>query len=285
MQREKSFTLIELLVVIAIIGLITSVSLVAIDLPGQRQKAKIAKILEFSSSIQNALGSEAVGIWDFDNNVLDTSGYGNNGTINGDTFFTDNTPQKIVGQSTGKYALSLDGAGDYISTKSFGLSSSVNTLTFNAWVKNSLLGQYQTLFSDGSQSGATAFIWGYRTTGSNQLVWQYANGVTFLADLTSDSFFTNYDNQWMMVTIVVDYTNKSAKFYRNGELVNTDTTINTMLYPSVNRVKYIGTYSPAAHYFKGLIDEVRIYDQALTIGQIQKDYAEGLKGYHNLVIR
>lgn len=98
MTQQKSFTLIELLVVIAIIGLLSSIVLVNIGLPGQRQKARIAKTLEFSSSIQNALGSEAVGIWTFDNNAFDTSGYGNNGTIyGGASFTTDNTPQKVVG--------------------------------------------------------------------------------------------------------------------------------------------------------------------------------------------
>src|SRR3989344_5981922 len=140
-MSNRSFTLIELLVVIAIIGLITSVSLVAIDLPGQRQKAKIAKILEFSSSIQNALGSEAVGIWDFDNNVLDSSGYGNNGTINGGATFTDETPQKIVGPSPGKYALSLDGAGDYINCgNGTSIKGSKTAITVGVWLKRNTTG-------------------------------------------------------------------------------------------------------------------------------------------------
>jgi len=39
------------------------------------------------------------------------------------------------------------------------------------------------------------------------------------------------------------------------------------------------------NFFKGLIDEVRIYSRALTTAEIQKHYAEGLKKYKNLVTK
>ena len=88
---HKSFTIIELLVVIAIIGLLASVVLVSMS--GVREKARIANALEFSQSVDFALGAYAVGWWDFDEGsgamAGDKSEYSNNGTINGAVYTVD----------------------------------------------------------------------------------------------------------------------------------------------------------------------------------------------------
>ena len=88
-MNNKSFTLIELLVVIAVIGLLTSI--VMVSMKGTRGKAKITKGLQFSQSINHALGAHAVGIWDFNDHdtpgvANDRSGYANHGTITGATY-------------------------------------------------------------------------------------------------------------------------------------------------------------------------------------------------------
>ncbi|MEA3295592.1 MAG: prepilin-type N-terminal cleavage/methylation domain-containing protein, partial [Patescibacteria group bacterium] len=88
LEGAKAFTLIELLVVISIIGLLSSIVLVSTK--GIREKARLAKAQKFDSSIQHALGANAVGIWRFEEGTgttaHDESGYGNDGTIHGATF-------------------------------------------------------------------------------------------------------------------------------------------------------------------------------------------------------
>jgi hypothetical protein len=45
----------------------------------------------------------------------------------------------------------------------------------------------------------------------------------------------------------------------------------------------IGSYFTPNYYFPGLIDDVRIFSSALSAYEIQKLYAEGIKGHNDVV--
>ena len=81
---QKGFTLIELLVVIAIMGILAGFVLTTLD--NQTQKATVAKGKEFYSQVEAVVGFSTVGKWNFNEasgNALDSSGYENDGTLNG----------------------------------------------------------------------------------------------------------------------------------------------------------------------------------------------------------
>jgi len=78
--------------------------------------------------------------------------------------------------------------------------------------------------------------------------------------------------------VVVDYNNKNIKFYRNGVLFYTYTTANNMLFPDSSRAKYIGSYS-TVHLLKGSLDDVRIYNRALSADEIQALYSSSVGRY------
>jgi len=289
LQPKRSFTLIELLVVIAIIGLLSSVILV--NLSGTRQKARISKALEFSQSVQHAIGVEAVGIWNFDEGsgtlAKDASGYGNNGTIYGASF-TDDTPYKVVGSGQGKNALSFNnGNSNYVYC---GMISSASAGTMEAWIKPG--GDYsstQILIAGAAASGADVsgrYEIGVRHTGvcpSGEWFTNIANGSTNQYTCSGQTYnSTNFpQNTWTHV--VVTYDGSYVKFYKDGTLIKT----------VVQTVSGAGDAQPFAigraggypgMYFSGLIDNVHIYSTALSAYEIQQHHLAGLKTHQQLII-
>src|SRR4030042_5196641 len=106
-MKQKAFTLAEVLVVISIIGLLGSIIVVATR--GAIERAKIAKTLQFSGQINNALGVDLVGNWGFDEgengtcapsgDACDDSGYGNNGVFNNPNHHWENSPMPQLGKA------------------------------------------------------------------------------------------------------------------------------------------------------------------------------------------
>jgi len=261
MKKQKSFTLIELLVVIAIIGLLSSVVLVSMQ--GIRDKARIARGLEFSQSIQHALGAYTLGWWSFETiqagKVIDGSGHGNDCTVSGATL--------IAGMDGLDNALSFDG-NDYISNTTLNLNGAA-CMTIEVWIKPNTLSGSQMI----AQKNGPFF---FGLTGA-----KIGNsGFVLLAGGSWGGLVGNTDLKvgiWQHVAMTYD--GAKLKFYLNGAQ---DGIVSRTGALSGNGALIIGASSsgglpPTSNWFNGLIDEVRIYEQGITAGEIQRHYVEGLK--------
>jgi len=272
LKSKRSFTLIELLVVIAIIGLLSSVVLV--NLSGPRQKAKITKALEFSQSVQHAIGVEAVGIWDFDDcSAKDLSGYKNNGTING-AVCVDDTPYKVVGSGQGKNALSFDGNDDYVDCGNGVILDITNEITISMWVKlKTISGSRQVFLDKGSFTDDKSYYFGWDGSQVEMRIW-YTNG------LAVKTYAPSVDKWYYFVATGK---NGEQKFYVNGELIGSTSIIGTIT--STSRPVLLGNANGRSYYFNGIIDEVRIYSTALSVYQIKEHYLAGLEKHQQLTIK
>jgi len=206
--------------------------------------------------------------------VKDYSGYNNHGTVIGDVTWT---PNGIVG---GAYNFnrgyiqipgsdSLDGGGSW------------SEITVEVWIK---LSAYP---PSGTSTRIIARIPSYEIgiTSGKQLfasIWTATgNAMTSGHNMITSSITLNL-NAWYH--IVLTYKKSvGMTLYVNGEVVATKTpsessTLNYNIQPSgtINPL-YIGWFD----YFKGVIDEVRIYPRSLSTSQIQQRYNETKTGQTN----
>ncbi len=258
-MNSKSFTLIELLVVISVIGLLSSIVLVSLQ--GAKDKADISKAQEFSHAVRVSLGADLVGEWKFDDEAdptRDSSGNDNHGDLAGD-------PQWVTGIFG--QALEFNGTDDYVAIAD---SSVFNTtlLTIAAWVN----------FSNDSQS----FIFEKGNVNTQYSLFSHGTDIVFrtkpvggaydtLSTTKANAGITN--DQWHF--IVGTYDGAVKKLYVDGVLKLFRDWVKII--EINNNGCSIGRFggTTTGYYFTGSIDDVRIYNQALSTAEIQQLYAQG----------
>jgi flagellin-like protein len=206
-------------------------------------------------------GAQLKGIWHFDEGsettTYDNSGNGNNGTlVNGPTW----TSGKI------ESAVNFDGTDDYVSVPDADSLDFTTAMTVMAWVKlDDITADHWVASKSGYVDGEFA-TWriGYISWSGFVFLFREWDGV-----VSSTTFPTT--GTWYH--IAATYDGSHTKIYVNGVLEGTlaySTPIEVTDYPL-----YIGSGSWAETpelFFDGTIDEVRVYDRALSAVEISDIY-------------
>jgi prepilin-type N-terminal cleavage/methylation domain-containing protein len=209
-----------------------------------------------------------VGWWKFDegggSTAGDSSGYNNTGSWSG-------TPAGTSGYySAGKvggWAGTFDGSTDYVAV---GTSPNLDpaNFTIGAWVNSAALGQtYGVIFSNardccGLAKGITLFN-AWSGSAPRLMIWNSTN-----ADLVS-SIITPA-NTWQFIT--ASYDGNTMKFYINGTINQASFYAGGVGMPASfsSIIGALGNYHAGA--FHGSLDDVRIYNRALSAAEIGRIY-------------
>lgn len=223
-----------------------------------------------SNASQNAKSTNGLaGLWSFDGpdmygvTAYDRSGNGNNGTLT-------NGPTRVIGKIG--QALRFDGVNDYISVPDaamwdFGSSD----FTVSWW-------EYRTSNANGSAAlvrdntmGYPAFIIGYSSGGANLEIYMSSTGSSWdIANAKSLGAVTL--NRWNYFTVTRSGTTFTA--YKNAVQTDTWTSSGTLI-TSILPLEF-GRYAAADTYFyRGSLDDVRIYNRTLTAAEVKNLYLQG----------
>ena len=262
---NKAFTLIELLVVIAIIGILASIVLVSLQ--GAKDQAELAEAQSFARQVRTSLGLSLVAEWRFENNTNDSSGYENNGTIVGDPAYV-----------TGMFGQALEFNGnDYVDCGSGELVAQ-NTITIEAWIKPNTIHRGNIYVQNDNDNGYVTHQLQLNLAGNLSYDnWNPSGGALY-------SNTTLVANNWYHAVVTRD--GDAVVFYLNGTVDGGGTGESRSSAGHIDNT-LIGAryYSGAARYlFNGAIDEVRIYNQALSLVEIQQLYAQGA-AEHGIVLK
>jgi len=206
-----------------------------------------------------------VGWWRFEEgsgtDANDSSGYGNHGTLNGD-------PNWVAGKE-GSYALDFDAVGDYVSVPDTDDSLDVDSnITIAAWVKLNSTAAAATIA--GKQPSGTAadnypgnYLFMTVAGGKLRLVHQTSTGTDF-AYYESTAAVGAGDWDHAAVTLVEGDT---VEFYIDGSPAGTTAQSATFGIVNDEPVR-IGVKKNMVTWFNGTMDDLRIYNRALSAADI-----------------
>jgi len=230
----------------------------------------VAKIKMVNQENATSTTNNPVGWWKFDEATAihgslmdDSSGYGNTGTLT----TNDGSLEKSVAGKLGK-GLSFDGVNDYVNLGVGGLSEIHQTpITITAWIKAPIqTASYAGILSNDYLDPRTGFTLSLRSIG-------------YLAFWSAgDTWDTggNYvaDNKWHFVVATLDISGNLYFYVDNKK----DGPYSNALFNSSAAGTYIGRRFDGS-YFNGLIDDVRIYNRALSASEVAQQYNSTKDGY------
>jgi len=212
--------------------------------------------------VSDHLNEGLISFYKFEDN-LENSG-------EGDTEEKDNNISYVDDGAIGK-AVSFNGVNSYIEIESDIFK--IKTFSFQVWIKsNASTSRTHALLSYTNRSG----YYGWELSayyGSNLFVEFISSGGGNIFSVSSD--YDIFDNQWHQVVFVTDDT--KLKIYIDGQVNNSIAIpVNNKVYNG-DMYLYLGASRPEEpdvnhYYYKGLLDEFRIYDRVLDISEIRELY-------------
>jgi Concanavalin A-like lectin/glucanases superfamily/Protein of unknown function (DUF1566) len=207
-----------------------------------------------------------VGWWPGDGTANDIGAYALNGTMkNGAVFAAGEVDQ----------AFSFDGVNGYMAVPenpTWGFSSQI---TLAAWIQpqSAAFANHGKIFSKFGTQGN----WAYQTIVNSNGRFGLdvsGNGTTYSEFLSPSGLLL--PDTWAHVAATFEA--GAVKLYVNGILVDSETTRIASLFNSGIGPPSVGGDPIGGQFFAGLIDEVQVYNHALSTSEIQAIYAAGTHG-------
>ncbi|MCU4175237.1 LamG-like jellyroll fold domain-containing protein [Carboxylicivirga sp. N1Y90] len=186
----------------------------------------------------------------FDGDANDVSDYNNHGTADGTTLTEDRH-----GISNSAYL--FDG-NDKIDVPHAGIQDMTGAMSISCWIKPSEISGTKMILGKSNYTSTTNYL--LRLKSDASLQWEYQTYAQ------NDDLSIAIDN-WYHIVVTADAPASGQKIYINNQLASISNPSGGT-YGQINSPLTIGYASYGSEYFKGIIDDVRIYNKALTTDDI-----------------
>jgi len=221
---------------------------------------------------------DLVAHYPFNGNANDESGNANHGTVNGATLTTDR-------HGVADKAYYFDGEDDFIECITQVGPFGTDSRTISFWAKTDVVPNASI-----QQNAVLSYGGNINTGGSRFEILLNPKCRGLAVDVSSKYFtkdFDNSDDDWHFYTVVYDNSISNAlsdlKLYADGQLLtsvcnsNGDIDINTLNEQVLNIGRLFYTGQP--RYYRGSIDEIKIYNYALSDEEVSAE-ASSLIAYY-----
>ncbi len=207
----------------------------------------VALLLIATSSYAN-VASGLVASYPFSGNAQDTSGNGNNATVNGASLTADRF-------GTPSSAYSFNGTSNYLRIADSASLNITGDLTISAWIRTSTPGQiiFSNMLEVSPHSG-----YSLRTLSDGRI--QFISGDQHL-------FGTSPVTTGLWTHVAVTLAGTTATSYING-LIDNSGTVGVPTTSSVDQT--IGASYTPFYFWNGALDEINVYNRALSPSEIQE---------------
>jgi hypothetical protein len=183
-------------------------------------------------------------------------------------------PPGYPGFEAGNNAVSFDGVGGYVSVPALNLNT--NTVTITGWIN-----------ANGPQNPGTGIIFNRSGTTTAGLTVDIGGGLGLSYNWDNDPSTFNWasgvsltDSDWTYVALVIQPTQAAlyAAAATNATTWNSGTNFTTHLTQAFEGPTWFAADLSASTnlYFKGLIDEVAIFNRALSEGEVYSAYGSAI---------
>jgi len=206
-----------------------------------------------------------VGWWKFDEGqgkAIDWSGLNQHGVVYGGA-------ESVYGYDG--YAINFDYADDYVELPIGSTISTLSSATITTWVKFPNFGETLQRILNFGNNDMTVFMYLTANNANGELSFQITNdgGGTGAAIDTS----TGLSGGWDHVAVVINETDMTVKIYVNGSSVTSGPTQILPKDLGNTTANWLGRSQdgavPPDPYFMGALDDLRIYNYALTVAEIE----------------
>ena len=253
------------------------------DFAGRGASKGSSAIVNSQLSTVNSLSNGLVGYWKMDESAANSCTGGVNDSCDSSGNGSDLAHQTTFTSSAGKFSNSQDfeaSTSDYLSINDNASLSIAGSLTIAAWINTESLANGQIVAKD--VTGARSYYLRQFSTSIGFVVSSDGTNATAYRDSTT----TIVNGTWVHVVGVYDSVQRTMNIYRNGQLDDGTLTgtVPSSIYDSTTSFRIGNDGNDSGGYFDGKLDDVRIYNRALSPREVRDlyNFAPGPVGYWNM---